>query len=82
LRLILAGCFYTTDNFSSCVLKAANLCGDADSVAAIAGQLAGAYYGVSQIPPHWIDLIQKWDGGGTIAYRASKLYHGANRPIK
>ncbi len=67
-------CFYTTNDFSSCVLKAVNLCGDADSVGAVAGQIAGAYYGVSQIPSQWIEKIMKWDGGGTIAYRASQLY--------
>ena len=67
-------CFYTTKNFVDCVLKAVNLCGDADSVGAIAGQIAGAYYGVSSIPQKWIDCFMRWDGGGTIAYRASLLY--------
>jgi ADP-ribosyl-[dinitrogen reductase] hydrolase len=67
-------CFYTTNDYSSCVLKAVNLCGDADTVGAIAGQLAGAYYGVSNIPQKWIDCVMRWDGDGTIAYRASKLY--------
>lgn len=68
-------CFYTTNDFESCLIKAVNLCGDADSVGAIAGQIAGAFYGVSNIPLKWIDMIHKWDGGGTISYRASKLYH-------
>ncbi len=67
-------CFYTTRDFASCVLKAANLGGDADTVAAIAGQLAGAYYGASAIPLAWIEAVQRWDAGGTIAFRASRLY--------
>jgi len=67
-------CFYTTKDFSSCVTKAINMCGDADTVGSIAGQIAGAYYGASQIPYKWIQTIQKWDNGGTIIYRASKLY--------
>ena len=34
-------------------LKAANLGDDADTTAAVCGQIAGAYYGVSDIPEHW-----------------------------
>jgi ADP-ribosyl-[dinitrogen reductase] hydrolase len=43
-----------TDNFRDAVLMATNLGGDADSVAAVAGQLAGALYGASSIPPEWL----------------------------
>jgi ADP-ribosyl-[dinitrogen reductase] hydrolase len=71
-------CFYTTNSYKSCVLKAANLGGDADTVACISGQLAGSFYGLfgeKGIPEEWIEHIQKWDGGGSIAYRASLLYH-------
>ena len=42
-----------TTNFRSAVLMAANLGDDADTTAAIAGQLAGAIYGASQIPEDW-----------------------------
>lgn len=42
--------FSTSDSFEDTVLKAANLGGDADTIAAIAGQMAGAYYGDSRIP--------------------------------
>ncbi len=50
----------TTSSFSSAVLKAVNLGDDADSVGAVAGQLAGARYGLSAIPQIWLDaLIQK-----------------------
>ncbi len=41
------------DNFESAILTAANLADDADSVAAVAGQLAGAIWGASAIPQHW-----------------------------
>lgn len=50
-------CFATTDSFESAVLKAANLGDDADTTAAICGQLAGAYYGVQAIPAHWRERI-------------------------
>jgi ADP-ribosyl-[dinitrogen reductase] hydrolase len=41
-------------------LYAANLGGDSDVVATVAGQLAGAYYGVKAIPTSWYNgLMQK-----------------------
>jgi ADP-ribosyl-[dinitrogen reductase] hydrolase len=45
----------TTDSFEEAVLKAVNLGDDADSVGAVAGQLAGARYGLSEIPLRWRD---------------------------
>jgi ADP-ribosylglycohydrolase/protein-tyrosine phosphatase len=40
-------------SFEDAVLRAANLGDDADTTAAIAGQLAGALYGVEAIPANW-----------------------------
>ena len=40
----------TTDNFEAAVLKAVNLGDDADTVGAVAGQIAGALYGYSEVP--------------------------------
>jgi len=40
----------TTDNYRDLILKAVNLGGDTDTVAAIAGGLGGAFYDVEQIP--------------------------------
>jgi ADP-ribosyl-[dinitrogen reductase] hydrolase len=50
-------CFYTTDTFSEAVLAAANLGDDADTTAAICGQIAGAWYGRSLIPTPWLDKL-------------------------
>jgi ADP-ribosyl-[dinitrogen reductase] hydrolase len=47
-------CFHHSDSFEAAVLKAANLGDDADTTAAIVGQLAGAHYGVQAIPPSWL----------------------------
>ena len=47
-------CFWRTECFEDCVLMAANLGDDADTTAAVAGQLAGAFYGESGIPAHWL----------------------------
>ena len=46
-----------TGNFRNAVLLAANLADDADTVAAVTGQLAGALYGLSGIPDRWLDRI-------------------------
>ena len=42
--------FHNADSFSEAVLKAVNLGDDADTTGAICGQLAGAYWGESNIP--------------------------------
>lgn len=46
-----------TSSFADAVLLAANLGDDADTVAAITGQLAGARYGYAAIPGHWRDRL-------------------------
>ncbi|MCA9991522.1 MAG: ADP-ribosylglycohydrolase family protein, partial [Anaerolineales bacterium] len=45
--------FYHSDSFRQGCLLAANLGDDADTTAAIYGQLAGAYYGEAGIPAGW-----------------------------
>jgi ADP-ribosylglycohydrolase len=49
--------FAASETFEACVLAAANLGDDADTTAAIAGQLAGAYYGRAGIPPRWLERL-------------------------
>ncbi|MBN1261624.1 MAG: ADP-ribosylglycohydrolase family protein [Anaerolineae bacterium] len=46
-------CFYHTGAYRDAVLCAANLGDDADTTAAICGQLAGATYGIAGIPRAW-----------------------------
>ena len=54
-------CLLHTDSFRDCVLKAVNLGSDTDTVAAIAGGLAGIYYGKTAIPNKWLNTIAKRD---------------------
>jgi ADP-ribosyl-[dinitrogen reductase] hydrolase len=49
--------FGRTHNFADAILMAANLGEDADTTAAVCGQLAGAYYGESAIPSHWLERL-------------------------
>ncbi len=50
-------CVARTGSFENAVLKAANLGEDADTTAAITGQLSGALYGVTGIPDHWTKRV-------------------------
>ena len=52
-------CLLTTDSYRECVLKAVNLGDDTDTVAAIAGGLAGALYGYDAIPPEWLSVLKR-----------------------
>lgn len=54
-------CLLTTDTYSECVLKAVNLGDDTDTVAAIAGGLAGALYGYESIPEEWRNTLVRRD---------------------
>ena len=54
-------CLLNTDNYRDCVLKAVNLGNDTDTVAAVAGGLAGILYGVDLIPDDWLNLLAKRD---------------------
>ena len=50
-------CFLATDSYVDCILKAVSLGGDTDTIAAIAGSLAGMYYGIDAIPGGWLDAL-------------------------
>jgi ADP-ribosyl-[dinitrogen reductase] hydrolase len=50
-------CFYHTDSFEAAILQAANLGDDADTTAAICGQIAGAFYGEGNIPVKWLERL-------------------------
>lgn len=54
-------CFMNTDSFEECVLKAVNLGDDTDTIASIAGAIAGVYYGYDSIPQEWIKELAKVD---------------------
>lgn len=48
-------------DFEEAVTYAVNLGGDADTIGAICGGLAGAYYGFNAIPQEWIAALSKAD---------------------
>lgn len=65
-------CFHETDSFDACVLRAANLGDDADTTAAVAGQIAGAYYGDEAISSAWRERLSM---GQLISAMATRLAH-------
>lgn len=69
-------CFQQSDNYADAVLAAANLGDDADTTAAIVGQLAGAFYGIQGIPGHWLAKLHM---GQEIQAMADDLLAAAQR---
>ena len=49
----------TTDTFEAGALRAVNLGGDADTIGAIYGQIAGAFYGYEAIPSSWRTVLHQ-----------------------
>jgi len=50
-------CFINNSNVEDIICEAVNLYGDPDTIGAIAGGLAGVYYGYSTIPERWREKI-------------------------
>lgn len=51
--------FFRTSRFESCLVDVVNKGGDADTTGAIAGMIAGAYYGWDNIPEFWLQAMSK-----------------------
>ena len=52
--------FETTDSFEDGMIAAINLGGDSDSIGAVYGQVAGAFYGFDAIPDRWVKAVKTW----------------------
>lgn len=71
-------CLRTTKTFKTAVLKAVNLGGDADTIGAITGQIAGALYGIEGIPDEWrrnVALPKTLMKVGRALYEGRKDFH-------
>lgn len=51
--------YFRTDSFKTCVIETVNQGGDADTTGALAGMLAGATYGVGEIPLAWLGKLDR-----------------------
>ena len=52
-------CLFRSRSFEGCLIETVNQGGDADTTGAIAGALAGAYYGEEGIPARWRKKLDK-----------------------
>lgn len=62
-------CLLNTDSYEECVLKAVNLGSDTDTVAAVAGALAGCLYDLEGIPEKWFEGLLRKDMMADICHR-------------
>ena len=53
-------CYYALNcnSFEECIINAVNDGGDADTIAAIAGSIAGAGFGYDNIPKRWKEVFK------------------------
>lgn len=54
-------CFMNARTLEGAILSAINLGGDADTVGACCGALAGAYWGIEAIPKRWCADLERYD---------------------
>jgi len=54
--------FFDTDDFRDCLIDVVNRGGDADTTGAISGMLAGALYGLEEIPEAWLKKLNAETG--------------------
>lgn len=72
-------CLLKSDSYKECVLMAVNLGGDTDTIAAIAGGLAGIIYGIGGekgIPEDWINQIAKHEDIKTLCEAFENRFMG------
>ena len=50
---------FSTADFEECLIGVVNQGGDADTTGAIAGMIAGAFYGLESIPVRWLKKLKK-----------------------
>lgn len=71
--------FYHTDSFEQGALLIPPLGDDTDTVGAVYGQLAGAYYGFEAIPDRWLSALAHLP---MLKACADDLYHFANPEVR
>ena len=71
--------FLETETLEACIVRAANLGGDSDTIAAVAGALAGAFYGEEKLPARWRRSVLAGDEIVSLADGLVKLGAGAAR---
>lgn len=63
------------DDPEEAVVRAVSLGGDADTIGAMAGALAGAYHGASALPERWVAVLEDGDRGRSYAEALADRLH-------
>ena len=71
--------YFGTNSFAECLIQTVNQGGDADTTGALAGMLAGATYGMAEIPQAWLGKLDRMVAA-EIRDLVSKLLAIAARP--
>ena len=67
-------CLLHSNSYEECILKAVNLGEDTDTIACIAGGIAGVFYDVKTIPEHWINQLARKEDILNLANRLYVIY--------
>jgi ADP-ribosyl-[dinitrogen reductase] hydrolase len=70
-------CFMRARTLEEAILSAINLGGDADTVGACCGALAGAYWGLEAVPARWSRVLEGYDGLVALAERVWEMREDA-----
>ncbi len=73
---MITNCAIKGSSYEEAVLKAVNLGGDTDTTGAVAGGIAGIYYGFSSIPQKWIEVIARKEDILVLAQRLYESIYG------
>ena len=68
-------CLLNSKNYKECVLRAVNLGEDTDTVGAIAGGMAGAVWGYTDIPEKWIKTLARRDYIEELCIKACRKWY-------
>ena len=69
-------------SFEEAVVQVVNLGNDADTAGTVVGALAGAAYGLEQIPPRWREVLQgEWPLKSGVRWQTDTLIDLADRLV-
>jgi poly(ADP-ribose) glycohydrolase ARH3 len=71
--------FLSTGDFKSAVIYAVSLGGDADTIGAMTGAIAGACYGIEGIPSQWRETVENREYIETLAKKLWEVKMGKSR---
>ncbi|KAK2809530.1 hypothetical protein FQN50_003798 [Emmonsiellopsis sp. PD_5] len=69
-------CFFARDTFAAGAVEATSMGGDAKTIAAVYGALAGAYYGYDAIPAEWVRVVAEPKVLDDVSERLGRLREG------